>query len=36
LEKRIFLDEINNIRLVAGEGSGGEVISDIRGVVRFI
>lgn len=36
LEKRIFLDEINNIRLVAGEGRGNEVISDIRGVVRFI
>jgi len=36
LEKRIFLDEINSIRLVANEAGGNEVISDIRGVVRFI
>jgi len=36
LEKRIFLDEINSVRLVANEAGGNEVISDIRGVVRFI
>jgi len=36
LEKSIFLDEINSIRLVANKAGGNEVISDIRGVVRFI